>query len=309
MSNNNSMVAHLWANQKKTGARSNNGNFWFEGDTIYSYRTPIAKLHTIKGTIVALIDCEGYSNTTRGKHKPAIYRALNYRGFSVPSIGARGGQSRHSDELDHKANEAHFLKQYRDALEAWRRSWDSNSAPARRALEVLGDYCAAFGLAAPRIDIELDCDKVIADRAARFEKHNTPEAIAKRAKAKAARDAKAARQAEIARLAEAERAVLWLKGETDHYRTNYGIPALLRVKGDELQTSQGATVPLDHAKRAFTFIAACRAHGKTFETNGHRIAVGHFQIDSIDAEGNVRAGCHLIAWPEIERIAKQLELV
>ena len=30
---------------------------------------------------------------------------------------------------------------------------------------------------------------------------------------------------------------------------------------------------------------------------------GHFALDAVDARGNVRAGCHEVAWEEITRVA------
>ena len=37
--------------------------------------------------------------------------------------------------------------------------------------------------------------------------------------------------------------------------------------------------------------------------NGHTIHLGHFALDAVDGAGNVRAGCHEVAWEEIERVA------
>ncbi len=45
MSYDNGQVAHLWANRSRESAKSNNGNFHFAGDTIYSYATPVGKLY------------------------------------------------------------------------------------------------------------------------------------------------------------------------------------------------------------------------------------------------------------------------
>lgn len=80
--------------------------------------------------------------------------------------------------------------------------------------------------------------------------------------------------------------------------------ALLRVNGDTLQTSWGAEVPLSHAIRAFRFIALCRASGKAWQANGKTLPVGHFRVDSVSASGSIKAGCHVINWPEIEAAAK-----
>lgn len=112
-------------------------------------------------------------------------------------------------------------------------------------------------------------------------------------------------EAEREKLREEERRELWLKGERVgriYFDAESG-GAAMRVIGDVLETSHGASVPLAHAVKAFRFIKLCREKGETFHRNGRTIRVGHFQVDSIDSEGNFRAGCHSFTWPEIERVA------
>lgn len=91
-----------------------------------------------------------------------------------------------------------------------------------------------------------------------------------------------------------------------------------RITAGELQTSEGARVPLRHAFAVFGFVRDCRAKGLPWlpENAGHdssharhgpaHIRVGHFQVDSITAEGDFRAGCHSIKWAEVERLARSL---
>ncbi len=79
--------------------------------------------------------------------------------------------------------------------------------------------------------------------------------------------------------------------------------AALRINGDMLETSHGASVPLAHAVKAFRFVKLMRQRGTEWKRNGKTIRVGHFQIDSIAANGDFVAGCHRFTWPEIERAA------
>ena len=81
------------------------------------------------------------------------------------------------------------------------------------------------------------------------------------------------------------------------------------IVGGELETSQGATVPLPHAIKAFRFVKACRERGEAFQSNGRTIRVGHFRVDRIEASGDMRAGCHSFAWTEIERLAASLDVL
>ena len=308
MSHNNSQVAHLWANRSKPRARSSNGNFWFEGDTIYSYQTPIAKLH---GN-VALVTSNSYSVTTSGKHMPAIRRALSCRMFYVPSIGVHG-------MIQHAKNLKHFVDGFEDALAKARRTRDDYNFSWRCKLaqdiaQTMMDYATAFNLTdkawrEPCITVDAWIEQIQTERAAAQAKRNSPAQIAKREREAARHEAKRAEQARLAQAKEAERAAEWIAGHSNSYRTNYGTPAFLRVKGDVLETSQGADVPLDHAIKAFRLIFACRLVGKVWERNGDTIRVGHFQVDRIEANGDIKAGCHVILWPEIERIARQLELL
>lgn len=63
-------VAHFWAHQSQGEARTSNGNFYFDGKTIYSYgrHFPIATHHTNEaGESVVLFTTRGYSNST-AKH-------------------------------------------------------------------------------------------------------------------------------------------------------------------------------------------------------------------------------------------------
>jgi hypothetical protein len=97
---NSDQVAHLWANKAQTNAKSHTKQFYFEGDTIYSYgkHFPIARLTgiNVKTNVgnrdihygqfgektayslreVVLFTTKSYSNTT-AKHKCLVNRALS----------------------------------------------------------------------------------------------------------------------------------------------------------------------------------------------------------------------------------------
>jgi len=68
-----------------------------------------------------------------------------------------------------------------------------------------------------------------------------------------------------------------------------------------METSKGARVPLDEAQRAYRFAVIQRARG--WHRNGETFKVGPYQLDAVNEQGVV-AGCHRIAWDEIERFAK-----
>lgn len=70
----NSMVAHVWAQQTQAHGKSNNGQFYFDGRCIYSYGS-----HFLAGFVVdentVLINANGYSVTT-SKHMSYVRRAV-----------------------------------------------------------------------------------------------------------------------------------------------------------------------------------------------------------------------------------------
>lgn len=79
-----------------------------------------------------------------------------------------------------------------------------------------------------------------------------------------------------------------------------------QITGGELQTSQGARVPLTHAIRVFRFLKHCRETGRPWAKNGRTLRVGYYQVDSVSPDGTFRAGCHLIEWPQVEALAARL---
>lgn len=300
MSMTNSMVAHVWAQQNKQSGRSSNGNFSFSGNTLYSYSTPIARMVTAKdGSKIALFTNRKYSATTSGKHmSPAFHAVGHLRSYSVPDIYE-----------DHGKNIKYLEDNYRTVVSTLMRAnnlsdWCLSQIESQYSAVV--SYAEHFGLDAPKIDLDADWRKIKAAYAER----NTPEKIAKReAEAEKRRVRKEKQWAEEQkRKAEedAERLPKWRAGENIRAPYSPDGSAYLRVMGEELHTSLGARVPLDHAIRAFQLIKACRTKRHSWEENGHSIHVGHFAIRSISQDGNIIAGCHRINWPEIELIARQI---
>lgn len=327
----NSMVAHLWANQSQESARSHNGNYSFEGTRLYSYTTQIAQLlQDVVGSDgvkrnVYLITARNYSKTTEGKHISPIWRAIpsdasgdRWPSFRVPFL-CSGAWSR-SIEEQHAANLKYLVEQYRDAFQRAMRCTSNGIGEwkidrMRDAYETAELYATAFDHGFVADDLNGDTEKV----RARWARLQTPEAVAKREAEAAKRQAK-----EEARIAGG---LAYAVEEFRQHRTRhisiptrrgafgrrygwYNGPAYLRISRDRLslETSQGATVPLEHAVKAFKFIRMCKRMGKQWHANGHSIRVGQFALSSINQDGDIVAGCHTIKWSEIARIAEELGL-
>lgn len=104
------------------------------------------------------------------------------------------------------------------------------------------------------------------------------------------------------------RIVRWREGE--QVSISRGAHALMRLRGDLIETSWGATFPVAHARQAWPLLKACNDAGRAYHRNGHTIHLGHFAIDSYDpATGILRAGCHTVQWAEIELMACRLGLL
>ena len=81
---------------------------------------------------------------------------------------------------------------------------------------------------------------------------------------------------------------------------------LLRIRGEEIETSMGAHAPIAHAKRLWPAIKNCHDTATMWQSNGHTLPVGNFKVERIEADGTLVAGCHRIPFSELARIATVL---
>lgn len=287
-------VAHLWAHQTQASARNGGrrNNFYFKGDTIYSYGShfPIARhVKNKRGESAVLFTTKSYSSTTSG-HKSLVRGSISHlqNVFEVDCVTLTPDKSTLNDYAERIAGI--LQKAYRARQN---KKWLLESAQA--LINDANAFSKFFGLR-KQFKSPKDFDKLV-------------QAADKAHKQNLLREREAEKQREIQR-AERQRERMeqvekWVAGETDNLPfMEYGDETRLRVKGNELQTSKRAIVPLAHAKRAFKLVQSCHDNERSWQTNGHTCHVGAFQINSIDTQGNVKAGCHNIAWGEIERIAK-----
>jgi hypothetical protein len=115
-------------------------------------------------------------------------------------------------------------------------------------------------------------------------------------------------QRRLAALSDAEKIEAWRRG-ADVRISGHAYPCMLRIDGANVETSWGAEFPAEHARKAWPLIRAVYTSGKAWWTNGHKIPLGHFQVDSIDADGTLRAGCHTLSKSEVEHCAALLGLM
>lgn len=275
---NNNEVAHLWAN--KSRERASGSHFYFDGDTIYSYggHFPIARHY--KGFV--LFTSKSHSVTT-AKHKGIVSGACHHLPrFTVESVM----DNPNGKDVRNYADDIKFLTD--KAAKA--RNPDSAIQILESSVAEANLFCETFGFKT------------------RFEMPSNWDDLKAKAKASAERErkVKALRQAKLEAEA-AETIQKWLAGELVNVPHFIGTVYLRKhplsnFENDGImETSKGARVPLSEAEKAFRFAVAMRARG--WHRNGDTFAVGSYQLDAVNEQGVV-AGCHRIAWPEIERFAK-----
>jgi hypothetical protein len=293
-------IPHLWAHRAQDSARNAQRNLYFENEVIYSYGShfPIARhVENKKGKRAVLLTTARYSVTTSG-HISAVSSAIppTVPVFNVPYVlaGTKWAEP-------HSKNLQAFRTDMESALIAAARAKSSGNKEwfHGRALRLRTEhnaYIIFFGLrnkslpAVPRLD-----SKALGE-------------IKKRESIKAAQKAEQTRKDRAAALVrQAEHIAKWRAGEESG--NFYDVPTMLRVVGDEVETSRGARVPISHAKRALVLVRALVSRGEAWQSNGHTCHVGHYQLDRIEADGTLKAGCHVIPRREWERIAPALDVL
>lgn len=332
----NRMVAHVWAQQTQPSGRSGNGNFYFRDSMIFSYRDsfPIARFATdAHGNKIVLFTSHDYSIST-AHHKSMARRAIP-DDVPVYTVDDVLSDDRGADLRDRVAEyNEHCATLAKPRVHTWR-DLDRRLEEVKEGAKGILRFAHAFGLDAPELDTAARA-KAIRDA---FKKYNSPEAVAKREKGRAQRQLKHYRTiawfhawqegvAPIPRQTvgldryqkrEVERAACaarypdafvrkitpeeWQAGKGEIGALPYSNTTLVRRKGDVLQTSMGAEVPFAHAVAVFLKAQQCRRTQTEWHSNGQQIRVGLFKLDSIDTEGNIKAGCHSIAWAEMSRLA------
>lgn len=355
----NSEIAHLWFNQGQDSARNRQSNFYFEGDTIYSYGShlysygshfPIARLvENKKGDKAVLFTTRRYGNTTAahisvawsamrrwdkdfvtgpGEYDRGKWVELDRRIFEVVDVrlDARNyiahGQSKAVQEWDKRIKDACELVITPRIRQITKVKY---FYAAVNLVEQANAYTKFFGIK-KQWTVPEDMNALADSMAeiARKDEEREKRAVAKKKKEFIARTAKARQEWRDA-------LPLWIAGELDRLPMNPDreTSAYLRIvvadrdeQGFSVATSQGARFPLAHAIRAIRLIRQLQTARERrllnesresafadplFVRNGHNIHLGHYQIDQVDADGTIKAGCHVVSGAEFERFAGVVE--
>ena len=295
---NNSQVAHIWANQSKTIAKGS--NFFFNNKSIYSYghHFEVARLvQTEKGNkTIALFEPSTYSVST-SKHqslaKNAVHGLHESFDFNLPTYDlTRDDFLRSFNRFEKLVIEA--LKKSKRAI----KYKDSHIRDAVNAVDQWNKLKTYFPTLTKGIKKLKTLDQDQIDKLVESEKKQ--KAIeAKKRKMILDNEVKLWLNHDINSLPNDAKTMIRQKGK--RVITKSGNAPEFRLL-NEIETSRGAIVPLDHAKLFFNAI-------KRFEKNRNecntRFRVGHFTLDRLTTKG-AKIGCHLLEWKEINRFAKTM---
>ena len=285
------MVAHIWASQSQPHARNATNTFWFRGSVIYSYGSHFPIARHVNGHV--LMTTRNYSNTT-SCHKSTVVNAA----YHLPIIYCVNPLA--ESKIDHRKNLAAIRTACLDCLEKASRARTYTQGHLNKAEDYViqhAAYRALFG-------IDLDEVLIISEEW----KKDAQGRVAAQQKINEARKAETKKHEEQ-RQAQLKKDLEEWKVDTSLWRTFYDLPAALRVSADGslVETSHGAQVPVAHAQRVYAFAILIKTGVQPpYQHNGHSLHCGRFRIDSIDAEGTLKAGCHVITFDAMKELGDQL---
>lgn len=349
---NNSMVAHLWANEKKESGKGS--NLFFEGRSIYSYgyHFEVGRIVRNKcGEKAYLLNDKYYSSFTY-KHQRCVCSAIP-TGSKVFSVGYNmsddGSMAFITSQLELIKEVIEKYKKVRTEL-SYRDIWET--------FKNLMNYIEFFDMGTPRRllkksanewlgtnhELSRKSDKIKREHVRELKRifqillnHQAlkilgtvnvvvDEVCGEGTWAKYTircqrwtegcekREAivleKARKEEEARNKALEERIQMWKSGEISQlsyycWSENDQPNVWLRIKNGKIETSKGIKVELTEAERLWRLIKVFHnggqfQHDLALDVTGYRWAFNRYENDMLTA------GCHRIAYSEMESIAKQL---
>lgn len=270
-------VAHLWANKSQSDARNANRSLWFKGDSIWSYglHYELGRHITYNGEPLVMINTKGYSVTTR-KQIRMVQDATKHLLQLDSKIGLDQSDVRQTlvDRQDAVISELMYVFSRRKFFctgDEWCADRSDKLVEFNNLCKKLGHY---------ELTVEMPTDFWVLCR----------EHIKYRSEQETIADTLKAAKREIDRAKEAEslkgHLTNWLAGWiTIEVSLHAFDPQHIRVKGDYVETTRGANVPLRAAKLFMQLLDTGRIKP------GDK--VGSFPFESYDAKtGIITIGCH-----------------
>lgn len=284
----NSEVCHVWASQSQDEGRNSKGSIFFNGRTIYSYghHFPMARFVTADRVLVTN---RSYSVTT-SSHLSSVNRAIHHlQTLSVDNVEA-------DTQREHKANLADMLETIRTAVKKHSKARSNKDAWLKTIHRTIADIktytswfkCGVLPKAIKQLrDFNGDDAELFAMLGESFK-------AADEAEKKQQAQKRAAEKKRRLRLENEAKEVLqkWLDGESVGHNNLHLLPVRCRIVGDVVQTSHGASVPLDASLMLYNAI-------KTGRELPSRI--GHYSPIRV-TESALVVGCHSIELTELDRL-------
>lgn len=350
---NNSMVAHLWANEKQESA--NGSNFYFEGESIYSYGRHFEVGRIVRnkrGEKAYLINDTYYSSTT-SRHQYYVREAIptGSKMFYVECnisycignmIFVTNMLESIKDAIE-KYKKARTELSYRDIWGAFKNlmgyieffdmgtpqrllkksanewlgtnhelSWKSDKIKRehvrelKRIFQILLNHQALEVLGTVIVIVDEVCGEgTWLKYRERVEKHRISREVQEVEKLRKLKELEEERSRDFY-----EKLEKWKSGELDFLHacslTSYNKPNVwMRIKGGIIETSKEIKIGIGEARRIWQVVSLLHRggqfrHGLVEDVDGNKWSINRYENDILTA------GCHRIAYSEMESIAKQL---
>ena len=279
---NNRELAHVWVQQRRESGKGS--SFFFEGDTIFSYgrHFPIARFQTDgDGQRYVLFTWRGYSRTT-SRHISLTRQALHGLDHPIYYVENPANDPGLKDAEYHRQEALNYYLKAQTARE----NKEGYLNMARGSEKCFFQMCQVFLIKHPDAKKKSLFDPKLIEKMSADAKAQRAEITRRRKE----------REAERIKDRETKRQE-WLSGERNYMPYEYGDKVFLRIKGDKVETSRGASVPLEEAKTMYLMAAQLGVEMVVSK----QPKIGEYQITDFK-DGNIIAGCHTIPFAEIERI-------
>jgi hypothetical protein len=276
-------LSHIWANDPDPSIGKSANSMSCQNGKLYSYSTCIAQI--INDTVI--YNTASYSVTTskqQGYARSATNHINNKIYLNIPRRGLDSlvfSQSEFDNIIEFSEREAS------QALLKGSRSRKYSDMYNREALSIFSNL-EAYALF---FDLEYERPNLVHLRESALRADIEAKAIEKVRKAERIKE-------------QAEALINWRNGED--VRNLFEITAL-RIKEDQIETTKGARIPVDHAVKFWGLIKSWHEKGVSYVKDHHSIHLGNYSVNRFE-NGILTVGCHSIPYSEIESIASQLHL-
>lgn len=342
---NNSMVAHLWANESQESA--NGSNFYFEGESIYSYGRHFEVGRIVRnkrGEKAYLINDTYYSSTT-SRHQYYVREAIP-TGSKVFSVGYN------MSNTGNMAFVTSGLESIKDAIEKYKKA--RTELPYQNvwgAFKNLMGYIEFFDMGTPQRllkksankwlgtnhELSRKSDKIKREHVSELKRifqillnHQALEVLGtvnvvvdevcgegtwlkyrERVEKHKVEKLRKLKELEEERSRDFhEKLEKWKSGELDFLHacdlTSYDKPNVwMRIKGGIIETSKEIKIGIEEARRMWQVVSLLHQGGQFRHGLVEDVDGNRWSLNRYEND-LLTAGCYRIAYNEMERIAKQL---